>query len=67
MIVDVSGPEESWRAMMHTVKLLCVVFSCLSAVAWASSHRQPCRKTFFFVFVDKEELFSVILLILTIL
>ncbi|ROL40677.1 Ependymin [Anabarilius grahami] len=29
--------------MMHTVKLLCVVFSCLCAVAWASSHRQPCH------------------------
>uniref|UniRef100_A0A8C1R1I6 Ependymin n=1 Tax=Cyprinus carpio TaxID=7962 RepID=A0A8C1R1I6_CYPCA len=28
---------------MHTVKLLCVVFSCLCAVAWASSHRQPCH------------------------
>ncbi|KTG37491.1 hypothetical protein cypCar_00000476 [Cyprinus carpio] len=29
--------------MMNTVKLLCVVFSCLCAVAWASSNRQPCH------------------------
>nr|CAA36742.1 prepro-polypeptide (AA-20 to 197) [Danio rerio] len=30
---------------MHTVKLLCVVFSCLCAIGWAShhSHRQPCH------------------------
>uniref|UniRef100_A0A8C1XD19 Ependymin n=1 Tax=Cyprinus carpio TaxID=7962 RepID=A0A8C1XD19_CYPCA len=28
---------------MNTVKLLCVVFSCLCAVAWASSNRQPCH------------------------
>lgn len=46
MRVDVYGPEERWRAMMHTVKLLFVVFSCLCAVAWASSNRQPCRKRF---------------------
>ncbi|XP_056602460.1 ependymin [Triplophysa dalaica] len=40
---DVYGPEERWRAMMCTVKLLFVVFSCLCVVAWASSNRQPCH------------------------
>ncbi|XP_051961216.1 ependymin [Xyrauchen texanus] len=43
MRVYVSGPEESEKAMMHTVKLLCVVFSCLCGIAWASSNRQPCH------------------------
>lgn len=47
MKVEVYGPGERWRAMMHTVKLLFVVFSCLCVVAWASSNRQPCRKRLF--------------------